>query len=195
MTNAKLTNNQPKVKVQPRCTTCGRLQKRTAHLYNNMCPRCYKAYLVGKTELVGGRSGVTNTQLLMAISVNIDDAEVLNGLKTNYPNMFVNAIRYLKVSEQAKITEIFGDLTTISARQLELINLIKPGRSGVSGSKLLPVLEDALQHQRFEQVDALLEFYPELVKNQARYLHAPYRRLLEAYQNQTIGARGVVAEA
>ena len=182
MTNKIKTTNVQAPKALSRCTTCGRLQKRTAHLYNDMCPRCYSAYVVGRAELVGGRSGVTNTQLLIAIKANVDDVDVLNGLKANYPNMFVNAVRYLKAGERAKIVELFGELDVVDDRQLKLINLIKPGRSGVSGSKILPVLEDAIQFQRVEVLAALLEFYPELVKNQTRYLHAAYRRMLDVYQ-------------
>ena len=67
-----------------RCSCCGKLMKATAHLYgprdfnkagreqgDGLCPACYEKYVTGRTDLRGGRSGVTVTQLGISIRAGL----------------------------------------------------------------------------------------------------------------------------
>lgn len=194
-------------KPAKQCSCCGRMFKASAHLYgptdfnrrgvkqgSGLCPKCFAKYAVGRTALKGGRSGVTITQLQTAITANIDNPEVLVGLRHQYPQSFDGAVRYLHAADRRTVEALFG-VKVATPEYTALVQRLRPKRSGVTGTQVLRGMIEAVENDDRALMAALFTHFPQHVMNQRRYLRVADRAVVNQFiSEESAKALGVSEE-
>jgi hypothetical protein len=130
-------------------------------------------------ELIqAGKRGVTKHQMIPAIKENVDDAEALKTLYSNYNETFLGSLRYVNKAVRDKVHEVIEIVEDDDIKK-ELEARLKPKRKGVTYHQIIMALEDAVDRDDMEEIKLIRKYYPEKYNNSMKYVSKKYRNVIE----------------
>lgn len=130
-------------------------------------------------ELIqAGKRGVTKHQMIPAIKENVDDAEALKTLYSNYNETFLGSLRYVNKAIRDKVHEVI-EITEDDDTKKALEARLKPKRKGVTYHQIIMALEDAADRDDMEEIKLIRKYYPEKYNGSMKYVSKKYKNIIE----------------
>ena len=132
--------------------------------------------------IIEGKHGVTKHQMIPAIQNNIDNKEVIKALYKYFPDTFSTTVRYLHKDEKATLKKYFKrDVSAISQEKMEMINILKPSKKGISMRQIIRKVEEYMSEGNIEMVMQIKAHFPEYFERSRRYIKRGVNEKIDIY--------------
>jgi hypothetical protein len=151
-----------------------------------------------KSYIMEGRYGVTKHQMIPAIQNNIDNKDVIKALYKYYPDTFSTCVRYLHKKEKEMLLQYFKkDVSTISQEKMELINILKPSKKGISMRQIIQKVEESVSAGDINLTMQIRLHFPEYFERSRRYIKRSINEKIDIYlkMNELAKRKGKTAMA